>query len=191
MSSNLMEINKMAAGKASEAMSKLIGNDVGVDVTSAAIRKVGDLSPVLASEEMVVGVYMLVTGDVKGASLLIFPQESAFKLSDVLVGREPGTTRSLTALDISALKEVGNIVAGNYFAVLSNLLQVKIVEHIPNFSSDMFGAIVEQIITDFARESEQALVVEIEFVFKPLTLKGYFLLLFRLEELKALLGENL
>lgn len=131
---------------------------------------------------------MPVTGDIHGAALLIFPKETAFILSDLLVKRPPGTTRKLTLLDESALKEVGNIISGNYLTVLSNTLQIKIVEHMPNFSFDMFGSIVDQIITEFARKTENALVIEIEFTFKPETFKGYFLLLFEIEQFKAMLG---
>jgi len=51
----------------------------------------------------------------------------------------------------------------------------------------MFGAIVSQIITKFAEKTENALVIEIEFTFRPETFKGYFLLLFEVEQFKALL----
>jgi chemotaxis protein CheC len=119
--------------------------------------------------------------------LLIFPKKTAFILSDLLVKREPGTTHKLTELDKSALKEVGNVISGNYLTVLANILQIRIIEHIPNFSFDMFGAIVSQIIADFAQKTQKALVIEIEFTFKPETFKGYFLLLFEIEQFKAML----
>ena len=191
MQPELKEINKHAAINASRALSKLIDRPVSVEISKAEVKKVEKLKPLMDPEEIAAGIYLPVTGDIKGASLLIFPKETAFTLSDLLVKREPGTTRKLTALDESSLKEVGNIVSGNYFTVLSNKLGVKIVEHIPNFSFDMFGAILGQIITKFAQETDKALIIEIEFIFKPLTLKGFFLLLFRMEELKAILGGGL
>ena len=185
----LHQVNEQAAESASRALSKLIDRPVEVGISRADIKKVEDLSPLIDQEEVVAGIYLPVTGDVKGAALLIFPKETAFTLSDLLVKRESGTTRKLTELDESALKkEVGNIISGSYLTVLSNVLQIKIVEHIPNFSFDMFGAIVSQIITDFAQKTENALVIEIEFLFKPQTFKGYFLLLFEVEQLKAMLG---
>ena len=205
--SRLLQINEQAALTASRTLSKLIDRPVGIEITKTGVKDVEELSPIIDSEEIVAGIYLPITGDVKGAALLIFPKETAFTLSDLLVRREPGTTRKLSELDKSALKEVGNIVSGNYFTVLSNNLQVKIIEHIPSFSFDMFGAIISQIIAKFAQEAEKALVIEVEFIFKPVTpvrspsstsqsgssnevkLKGYFLLLFRVEELKAILGD--
>ncbi len=184
----LEQINKEAADKASAALSKLIDGPVDVAISKVNVKKVESLSTLIGIEDMVAGVYLPVTGDIKGAALLIFPKETAFILSDLLVKRPPGTTRNLTHLDESALKEVGNIISGNYLTVLSNTLQIKVVEHLPNFSFDMFGAIVSQIITEFAQKTENALVIEIEFIFKPETLKGYFLLLFEIEQFKAMLG---
>ena len=191
MEDKLQEINQQAASNASNALSKLIDEPVGLGISKAEIKKVEDLSPVIDPEEIVAGIYLPVTGDIKGASLLLFPKETAFTLSDLLSRRESGTTRKLTKLDESALKEVGNIISGNYFTVLSNELQAKIIEHVPSFSFDMFGAIINQIIAKFAQGAEKALVIEIEFIFKPRTLKGYFLLLFDLQQLKAILGRYL
>ena len=188
MQTKLLEINKLAAVNSSRALSKLIDGSVSVNIPKAEVKKVKELSPIIAPEEIVAGVYLPITGDVKGAGLLIFPKETAFTLSDLVVRREPGTTRKLSELDKSALKEVGNILCGNYLAVFSNMLEVRIIEHIPSFSFDMFGAIVSQIITNFAKDVEEALVIEIGFVFKPTTLEGYFLLFFKLEEINAILG---
>jgi len=184
----LQEINKHAALNASRALSKLINRPVDVQVSKAGVKKVEELAPIIGPEEIVAGIYLPVTGDIKGAALLIFSEETAFTLCDLLVKREPGTTRRLSGLDRSALKEVGNIVSGNYLAVFSNMLQVKTIEHVPSLSFDMFGAIVSQIITNFAQKAEKALVIEIEFIFKPVTLKGYFLVLFGLEQIDVVLG---
>ncbi|MFC1782893.1 chemotaxis protein CheC [Planctomycetota bacterium] len=188
MDNKLQHINQQAATNATEALSKLIDRPVVVGISKAEVKKVEDLSPFIGPEDVVAGIYLPVTGDIRGAALLIFPQDTSFILCDLLVKRELGTTRKLTKLDESALKEVGNIISGNYLSVLANTLQVKIVEHIPNFSFDMFGAIVSQIITEFAQKTENALVIEIEFIFEPETFKGYFLLLFEVEQFMAMIG---
>jgi len=188
MLNKLQEVNKQAALNTSRALSKLIGRPVVVEISRPVLKKVEEVSPIINPEEIVAAIYLPVTGAIKGASLLIFPKETAFALSDLLVKREPGTTRKLTDLDKSALKEVGNILSGSYLSVLSNMLQVKIIEHMPQFSFDMFGAVTSQVISEFAQEAEEALIVKIEFTFKPIRLKGYFLLLFRQEEINAIIG---
>lgn len=188
MKNILQEISKQAALSASRALSKLVNRPAKIKISNTSVKRVEELKPIIGSEEIVAGIYLPITGAVKGASLLIFPKEIAFTLSDLLMKRKPGTTRKLTELDKSALKEVGNILSGNYFTIFSNILQVKIIEHIPQFSFDMFGAILGQIISNFANEAEKALIIEVEFSFKPIRLKAYLLLLLRVDEINAILG---
>lgn len=187
----LQEINKEAAIATSGALTKLIGRPVSVVISNPEVKDVKDLTPAIGAEEIVAGIYLPIAGDVQGAALLIFPKETTFSLSDLLVRRPPGTTRKLTELDKSALKEVGNIITGNYFTILGNKLQAKIIEHIPSFSFDMFGAILSEIITKFVQRCEKAIVIEVEFIFKPTTLTGHFLLLLEVEQIKAIMVETL
>jgi len=102
------------------------------------------------------------------------------------VKRESGTTHKLNELDKSALMEVGNILCGNFLTVLSNALKIKIVENVPCFSLDMYGAIMEQIVAQFANSAEEALVVEVKFHFEYADIKGYIVLIFGFEHMAAL-----
>ena len=158
-----------------------------MEVSKAVIARIQRKFPDIESETIVAGIYLPVTGDVKGAALLIFPEKIAYALCDVLVKREPGTTHKLTELDISALKEVGNIICGSFLTVFSNTLNVKIVENVPQFSFDMFGAVADIIIAEFAQKAEDALVIEVKFVFEHTNIKGYLALIFGLHEMQAII----
>jgi len=185
--SKLIEITNLAAKRASEALSTLSGEGVDVEVSKVEITKVKQGFPGIDLESIVAGVYLPVSGEIKGASLLIFPEKIAFDLCDLLVRREVGTTHHLTELDKSALKEVGNVICGSFLTVLSNTLKIKIVEHVPSLSFDMFGAVVDQIITQFADKTEDALVIEVKFVFEKTPVRGYVVMMFGLEEMKAII----
>ena len=67
-------ISKQAAINASRALSKMIDRPVKVEIAKAVVQKVERLSPLIGPEEIVAGIYLPITGDIKGASLLIFPQ---------------------------------------------------------------------------------------------------------------------
>jgi len=174
---NLQSINKIAAANASKALKKLFKKDVELKIPRARVEHIKKLKPVIDPEEMTAGIYLPVSGDVKGAALLVIPRDAAFALCDILLKKE-SSTRKLTRLDKAALKEVGNIICGQYFTVFSNELKIKIIEHIPNFSYSMFGAIISDIIARFSQLSDEALIIELNIIFKPKVLKAYFLLLF-------------
>jgi len=159
-------------------MKKLFKENVQVKIPVAKIENVKRLKPILSAEEMVVGVYLPISGEVKGAALLVIPREAAFNLSDMLLKRKQGSTRKLTRLDKAALKEVGNIICGHYFTVFSNMLGIKIIESVPSFNYTMFGSIISDIGARFSRISDEALFIEVHMVFKPKVFKAYFLLLF-------------
>lgn len=182
----LTRMTDKAAKRASQALTTLSGEKVSVEVSKVEITKVQREFPGIEPETIVAGIYLPITGEVKGASLLIFPEKIAYTLCDVLVRRKAGTTRKLTELDKSALKEVGNIICGSFLTVFSNVLKIKIIEHVPQFSFDMFGAVVDVIIAEFAQRAEEALVIEVRFVFEHAKIRGYVVLIFGLEEMKAI-----
>ena len=176
-----------AARNASNALSKLSGQEITVEVLKAEITKIQRKFPDIEPKTMVAGIYFPITGDVKGAALLIFPEKLAYDLCNLLFRRGPEITPKLTELDKSALKETGNIICGSLLTVFSNTLKMKIVEHLPEFSLDMFGAVIDVIIAEFAQNAEDALVIQIKFVFQYSTIKGYVFLFFGLEETKAII----
>ena len=89
----LVRMTNEAAKNASESLSKLSDEKVSVEVSKAEITKVHGKFPDIKPESIVAGIYLPITGDVKGASLLIFPEKVAYTLSDVLVRRKAGALR--------------------------------------------------------------------------------------------------
>jgi chemotaxis protein CheC len=188
MSQKLKDINKAASTQCSVSLSKLAGCPVTISLTQMRPVAIDQASPVIGAEEIVAGVYLPVSGDVMGAVLCVFPKESALALGDLLMKRKPGTSRKLLDIYESALSEVGNILAGNYLSVMGNALQMKIVEHTPNFSLDMFGAVLSDVTARIGQHVQRVLFVEVEFEVGDITLKTYLLLMFQLEQLEAVLG---
>lgn len=186
----LEQINKEASLNISRGLSKLTQKDVDVSIIKAEEKSMEQFTPIVDLEEMVAGIYLPLTDSLEGGALLILPKETAFTLSDLLLKRESGSTRMLTKLDESALKEVGNIITGNYLTVLANKLGMKIIEYMPHFKFDMFGAIMDHIATSLAQDHGEILVIEKEFSLMPKMLKGYFILMFSLEKINALLWDK-
>ena len=184
----LNQINEAASQRCSAALSKLTNKQIQVIFSPPSITDIKEIPFLLGSEETGSGIYLPIKGSVSGSSLLLFPKETACNLCDIMMKRELHTTQELCSFDEGILKEVSNIILGNYLAILSNRLNGEIVEGMPDFSSGMFGAILEEIVTDFAKDAGEALAIKIEFMFENLKLKGYMLLLFKPEMVEALLN---
>jgi len=189
----LQMVHEQACVQTSEALAQLIGRQAIVDIVKPKIEKVKDLVLSFGLAETVTAIRLPVSGQVKGAALLLFSQETAFKLSDLLIKKEPGTTGQLTELDKSALKELGNIICGTYFATLSKHTGLKMIEHIAQFAFEKLPVLLEQTITNLAENQENILAIETEFDFSVPALKGrcfktYFVVLFESTQFGAILA---
>jgi chemotaxis protein CheC len=183
----LRKISEKAARKASKDLEKLTDREIVLMISTVDVKGLSKLSPTLKRDAVVTGIYVPISGQISGSALLVVPNEDSFLLSDIIVGRKAGTTKHLTKLDESALEEVGNIIACSYITVLGNYLQAEMIEHPPVFQKAMFGALLEQSITNFAQKAEKAFLVELKFAFKNVTITGYLILLFSAEEIEAIL----
>lgn len=94
----------------------MIGRRVEMSVPDVSLVSYEEIASVARHgvEEPSVGVKIGVTGDIIGSVMLIFPPPSAYRLVDILVGNEPGTSSSLGDIGGSAICEVGNL-AGSFF----------------------------------------------------------------------------
>ena len=188
MEENSRNVAMRAALNASNALSKLIGKPVAVKFSRLETKPLDEISPPVGAEEVVAGTYLPVTGDVEGAALLVFPMKGALLLSDYLLKRETGTTAVLEDIEVSALNEVGNIVTGAYLTVLADISGVRLVENAPNFSFDMFGALLSQVAAEFAIHAREALIVEVNFAFTQPPIRAYFLVLLSPEDSNKIFG---
>lgn len=94
----------------------MIGRRVEMSVPDVSVVSHEEIASVArhSVEEPSVGVRIGVTGDITGSVMLIFPPLSAYRLVDILMGNEPGTSSSLGDMGGSAICEVGNL-AGSFF----------------------------------------------------------------------------
>jgi chemotaxis protein CheC len=183
----LIAMTNESAASASKALTMLSGEEITVQVSKTEITRVKKSFTGIDAQAIVAGIYLPITGEAKGAALLIFPEDIAYTICDLLMRREPGTPRKLTELDISALKEVGNILCGSFLTVFSNNLKIKMVENVPQFSFDMFGTLMDVTIGGFTLEAKDALVMEIRFLFEYTKVKGYIILIFGLQDMHAIM----
>jgi chemotaxis protein CheC len=188
----LREFHEEACLKSSAALARLIGRQAIVDIVNPSVKKVEELTPTIGSDRAVAIVYLPVIGKVEGAALLMLSEETAFDASDLLIKRDPGTTKELTELDKSALQELGNIICGSYFTTLSNYTGIKMIEQAPRLSFDTLETTLEQAVRKLTQNQEDVVALETEFnftipAFKGHFFKSYFLILFQTRHLEVIL----
>jgi len=176
----LKEIGNIGMGHAATALSQMIGQRVNLTVPNVTIIEISKVPEHLGgAEKMMVGITLQILGDARGSIMLLFPQESAHRLLCSLLGhQEKGLI--MTEVSVSALKEVGNILASAYLSALGNLLNKTLIPSVPQLAYDMAGAVVDHVLIDLSQSGDFAMMVETDFGGEPdqdLAIKGHFFLL--------------
>lgn len=160
----LKEIGNIGAGNAATALAKMLNRKVDMEVPRAKILEFKEVNETLGGAELpVVGILLRVNGDLTGNIMFILQQNDAAMLVNMLMGRPVDVVEDFSELDISALKEIGNILAGSYLSALSALTNLKIYPSVPDLAIDMAGAILSVPAIQFGKVGDTVLYIETEF----------------------------
>jgi chemotaxis protein CheC len=114
-------------------------------------------------DDVVIGVHLPLMGDLSGDVLMLFPEQVAFRLVDLLIGLPLGTTKTLDDLESSALQETGNIVGSSFANSLAMWLKLSTIPHAPVVALDLASAVIDPILVSQASVSDEALLSKTEF----------------------------
>ena len=178
----LKEVSNIGAGKASGALARLLDQQVNLITPEIYLLPVKDLPTVLGGpQQMVVGTYSSLTGDVAGTVLIVYTTENALFLVDLVNGRKPGTTKVLSAEDQIRLKEVGNVLTKNYVHSLTEFLELSI-----NSSEERIVSPLGESLADLALlgiEEKYSILLKTHFSVPGQKVEGEFILLIAIESL--------
>lgn len=173
----LKELGNIGAGNAATALASMISKKVDMAVPNVRILEFKNVAEILGGEEnLVIGIYFELTEDVVGNMMFALDLDSAINLTDMLYNRKK-EGKDLDDMDISALCEVGNILASSYANSLSVLTGLKIFISVPSISIDMAGAILSVPAIQFGHVSDHAVMIETLFEEDQNLVKGNFFLL--------------
>jgi chemotaxis protein CheC len=160
----LREIGNIGAGNAATALAKMLDKKIDMKVPQIRVMKFSEVSDVLGgAETQVVGILLGVQGDISGSMMFILDYQSSQMLVNILMGRPVRAELEYDEMTCSALKEIGNILAGSYLSALSNLTNLKIMPDVPALAIDMAGAILSVPAIEFSKNSDSVLYIENEF----------------------------
>jgi chemotaxis protein CheC len=184
----LKELGNIGAGNATTALAQMLGCKVDMKVPQVKLLDFQEVGAVMGGEEQIMaGIYLLVEGDITGSIMFLLNEQSAHELVGKLMGMQPAADEPLNEMELSALKEIGNIITGAYLNSLSMLTNMKIIPSIPAISIDMAGAILSVPAIEFGELGDKILLIQTQFT-DDLTLDGFFILVPDLESYDKILG---
>lgn len=174
----LKELGNIGAGNATTALSQMINKKIDMGIPIVNVLEFKELAQVIGGEENpIVGILFGVEGDVQGMMMFVLEQSSAHNLVNLLMGKDINRFEDFDEMDMSALNEIGNIIAGAYLSSLSSLTNMRITATVPYMAIDMAGAILSVPAIEFGKVGDSALLIQTDFGGESNKVSGYFILI--------------
>ena len=184
----LKEIGNIGAGNATTAISTMLNLRIDMSVPKVELLTFQELgSAICPEDETIIGIYLEVQGDIDGSMMFLMKLDSAHFLVNRLMGRDENYRGDFDEMDMSAIMEIGNIIAGSYLNALSSMTGLTIAPTIPYLAIDMAAAILSVPAIQFGKYGDNALMIETEFG-DDVMINGYFILLPELESYDKILS---
>lgn len=184
----LKEIGNIGSGNATTAIASMLDLRLDMKVPKVELLSFQEFGTAISEEEeTIVGIYLGLEQDIEGSMMFLMKLEAAHYLANRLLGRDPDYNEEFSEMDLSAIKEIGNIIAGSYLSALSGMTNLTISPTIPYVAIDMAAAILSVPACMFGQYGDNALLIQTEFG-DDMMIEGYFILLPELDSYDKILS---
>ncbi|RIX51804.1 chemotaxis protein CheC [Paenibacillus nanensis] len=174
----LKEVGNIGAGNAATALSKLLDKPVDMGVPKVSLLPFEEVAErVGGSEQIVLAVFLRVEGEAPGNMFFILGEEAAKRMLNQLMSMNHVEDEGYSELELSALCEIGNILAGSYLSSLADFTQLSMVPSVPSIALDMAGAILSYGLMQYGEMGDSAMLIETTFIEDYQSLEGHFFLI--------------
>ena len=175
----IRELGNIGSGNAATALAQFLNRKINMTVPKAKILPFGEVAQLIGGpEERVMGIFLKVMGNISGKFLLLIPEKGAVQLLQALMpGFAIANPADFGEMEISCMREIGNILAGAFLNALSVLTNTPMLNALPTLAFDMAGALIDTVVADMTAVSDHVLMIETSFFESSEDLKLHIFLL--------------
>ncbi|QYR24175.1 chemotaxis protein CheC [Paenibacillus sp. sptzw28] len=174
----LKEVGNIGAGNAATALSRLLDKPVDMNVPTVSFIPFEQIADRVGGfEQVVIAVFLRVEGDAPGNMFFLIEENSAKKLLRNLLSIDSVDQTGYSEMELSALSEIGNILAGSYLSSLADFTKLSMSPTVPAIAIDMAGAILSYGLVQYGEMGDSALLIDTKFLEGQEELEGYFFLI--------------
>jgi chemotaxis protein CheC len=174
----LKEVGNIGAGHAATALSRLVDKPIDMGVPAVRMLAFDEIADqVGGSEQVVIATFLRVEGDAPGNLFFIMKPHAAKRLLRYLAGLQVGSEDEYSEMELSALSEIGNILAGSYLSSLADFTGLFMTPTVPALAIDMAGAILSFGLLQFGQMGDGALLIDTTFLEGDEEVEGQFFLI--------------
>lgn len=174
----LKEVGNIGAGHAATALSTLLDKPIDMLVPKVRMLPFEEIcESVGGAETVVLAIFLRVDGDAPGNMFFILDLDAAKNMLRDLIGLHIEDQEEYSELELSALNEIGNILAGSYLSSLADFTNLNMQPTVPALAIDMAGAILSYGLLQFGQMGDQALLIDTKFMEGENEVQGHFFLI--------------
>ncbi len=162
--SALCEIGNIGSGNAASSLSAMLGQPININVPKISILDYGEVADNFGGPEtMMVGLLLCMNGDVNGMMMFLLQKEFAHLTLNALLGEDLQDFSDVGEMELSAMKEIGNIMAASYVNAMASMTGLAVDITVPDICIDMVGAILSVPAIHYANISDKIIFIENKF----------------------------
>lgn len=174
----LTEIGTIGAGNATTSLSVLLNSKLSMKIPKVSFMNFDDfVESIGGADNVIAGVMSNITGEIEGFVLFAMDIKDAHRLVNRLLGIELSEINAFNDIDLSAVKEIGNILISSYLSSIETLTGISIRPSNPMLSIDMAGAILSFPAVVNSREHDDVLRIESQFEGEDLSIEGHIMMI--------------
>jgi len=174
----LREISNVGMGHAATALSQLTGKTIHLEVPRVMLTDTLRIPEELGeAEQTVVGINLRMLGNAQGHILIVFPWDNAVRILERLLSQKVPGANPLSEMELSALNELGNILASAYLNALGEMLHMTLIPSVPHLCVNDASTVIANTLAEFGEFGGMALMLDTEFFSKDERVSGQFCLL--------------
>jgi len=171
--------------------SGMVGRKIHVSRAAAEVVPILTIPEIAGkTDEDAVGIYLRFKGDLDGQMMMVVSYVKALELVDLMTEVPLGTTQHLGSLERSALGELGNLCGSFFLNSVASLTDAQFQPTPPAVMVDMAGAILDIVVATTGGISENALLVQANFVDGARSVEADFWVIPDMNSLKEMLKKN-
>ena len=184
----LREIGNIGSGSAASALSQMLGKPIEMNVPDVRVLDYNTVIDEMGGPEKVItGILVTLSVDLEGMIMFLLEDTFAKIVLSTFLGKEDVDVTTLDESDISAIKEMGNIMAGSYLGAIGTMTGMTIDMSIPSMTVDMMGAIMNAPMVEFSEVGDKVLFINDGFIIDNIDIKSNIILIPTVESLDILM----
>ena len=184
----LREIGNIGTGNAATSLASMLSRQINIHVPRIHILDYATVVNNLGGpENMIVGMLFALRDDVSGMMMFLLQRDFAHMVLNTLLGQSLNSFAEIDEMGISAIQEIGNIMAASYVNAIAQLTGMTIDISVPDICIDMAGAILSVPAIHFANISDKIILIEDQFEGDDLKAASQILLIPEVDSLNQIM----